>query len=456
MSLGTPPAAATVSLPSFLRDRNYLLYVGANAVSLVGDAAFFVALGWAAAQLGDPFLTSIVLAAGSVPRALLLLPGGALVDRYGVRRLMLGSDLLRAVVMLGGAAAVAATAPGVYLLIAIAVLFGVLDAVYMPAQSSMPRMLLAPEQMTKAVSFNQILYRLGPTLGGPLGGFAVAYGGFAAACLVNGVTFLVVFGALLAVRPRYAVGRDAEPAPAAPAAASSDLHRATDLGEDRVDVGALRDGLRYVRRDPLLFRMLLIGALSNVAVAPVAFLGVVLRAEQEGWGASGLGWLQSAIGLGAVLGALGVLVLRDARRPGLLGMLWIGVQSGCSMAFGSAPTVQSAAVVLFVMGTTFGVASALLSGISVARIDARYLGRTMALFTVGNIGLVPISYLAFGALAGLVGITASCLVAAGISVVTAVWGLGTPVVRDARPVGADPSAQGNEARTNRSPHEGLG
>lgn len=414
---GTASAAGTVSLPSFLRDRNYLIYVGANAVSLVGDAAFFVALGWAAAQLGDPFLTSLVLAAGAIPRALLLLPGGALVDRHGVRRLMLGSDLLRAAVMLAGAAAVTAASPGTYLLVAIALLFGVVDAVYLPAQSSMSRLLLAPEQMTKAVSFNQILLRLGPTVGGPLGGFAVAYGGFAFACLVNGVTFVVVFGALLFVRPRYLGGRQAE----------------TPADAER-DTGALRDGLRYVRRDPLLFQMLLIGASSNVAVAPVSVLAVALRAEEEGWGASGLGWLQGAIGLGAVLGALGVLVLRDARRPGLLGMVWIVVQAGCSVAFGLAPTVAAAAAALIVMGTTFGVASALLSGLTVARIDRRFLGRSMALFTVANIGLAPISFLAFGALAGVVGIAASCLIAAGVSLLTAAWGLATSVVRDARPV----------------------
>lgn len=423
-----------VALPNFLRDRTYLLYVGANSVSLVGDAAFFVALGWAAARLGDPFLTSLVLAAGAVPRALLLLPGGALVDRYGVRRLMLGSDAIRAMIMLGAAAVVAAAGPGAVILVGIAVLFGVVDAVYLPAASSMPRLLLPAEQMTKAVSFNQILMRLGPMVGGPLGGFAVAYGGFGLACLVNGVTFLVVFAALLAVRPRFPSGQE-------PARADQPDDAAVEPS-DELRTGALRDGLRYVRRDPILLRVLLIGALSNVAVAPVAGLAVALRAEESGWGAAGLGWLQGAIGLGAVLGALAVLVLRDVRRPGVVGMVWIGVQAACSVGFGLSPTVETAAISLFVMGITFGVASAVLSGLTVARIDHRYLGRTMALSSVGNLGLVPLSYLAFGAMVAVAGITASCVVAAALSLVTCAWGLATPVLRDAqRVVARRPAAE---------------
>ena len=292
-------------------------------------------------------------------------------------------------------------------------MFGVVDAVYLPAASSMPRLLLRPEQMTKAVSFGQIVMRLGPMLGGPLGGFAVAYGGFGLACLVNGVTFLVVFAVLLAVRPRYPSGRAA--AAAQPA--------------DESTTGQLRAGLRYARRDPLLFRMLLITALSNVAISPVTGLGVALRAEGEGWGAGALGWLQGAIGLGAVLGALAVLVLPDARRPGVLGMGWIGIQAACAVAFGLSPTPTAAAVALFVMGSTFGVASALLGGLLVARIDPAYLGRTMALATVSGYGMVPISYVAFGAVAGLIGVSATCVLAACVSGVTCVWGLSSVVVR---------------------------
>lgn len=60
---------------------------------------------------------------------------------------------------------------------------------------------------------------------------------------------------------------------------------------------------------------------------------------------------------------------------------------------------------------------------------------------VGNLGLVPLSYLAFGALVAVAGITASCVVAAVLSLVTCAWGLATPVLRDAQRVVARPASR---------------
>jgi len=60
---------------------------------------------------------------------------------------------------------------------------------------------------------------------------------------------------------------------------------------------------------------------------------------------------------------------------------------------------------------------------------------------VGNLGLVPLSYLAFGALVAVAGITASCVVAAALSLVTCAWGLATPVLRDAQRVVARPASR---------------
>ena len=61
--------------------------------------------------------------------------------------------------------------------------------------------------------------------------------------------------------------------------------------------------------------------------------------------------------------------------------------------------------------------------------------------SVGNLGLVPLSYLAFGALVAVAGITASCVVAAVLSLVTCAWGLATPVLRDAQRVVARPASR---------------
>ena len=79
------------------RDPNVLRWLGAYTASMVGDSIYFMALAWAAARTGSASGTGLVLAAGSIPRALLMLGGGVLADRLGPRRVVIGSDAARAV-----------------------------------------------------------------------------------------------------------------------------------------------------------------------------------------------------------------------------------------------------------------------------------------------------------------------------------------------------------------------
>ncbi|MZG12472.1 MFS transporter, partial [Streptomyces sp. SID5914] len=77
------------------RDPNVLRWVGAYTASMLGDSVFFLALSWAAVRQGSPAEAGIVTAVSAVPRALLMLGGGVVVDRLGPRRVVIGSDAVR-------------------------------------------------------------------------------------------------------------------------------------------------------------------------------------------------------------------------------------------------------------------------------------------------------------------------------------------------------------------------
>src|SRR5690242_4579996 len=112
------------------RDPMVLGWSVARGISSIGDEIWYVALSWSAVQLGSPALAGLVLACGSVPHALLLLLGGAFADRWNTRRLMIGSDLARVAVLLGGLLTLAVGGSSAGLLITVAVLFGIVDAIY--------------------------------------------------------------------------------------------------------------------------------------------------------------------------------------------------------------------------------------------------------------------------------------------------------------------------------------
>ena len=160
-----------------------------------------MALSWTAVHLGSPGTAGVLLTVSALPRIVLMLFGGVIADCYDIRRLMLGSDVLRTAVTLG-AAGLALAYPGIALLAVLAVVFGIVDAVFMPAAGAMQPRLLAPEQYAGGAVLSNMAARLALPLGAPLGGLLVALGGLPLALVVDAVTFAVSVATLATVRPR--------------------------------------------------------------------------------------------------------------------------------------------------------------------------------------------------------------------------------------------------------------
>lgn len=127
-------SAQDVAVPArpAYRDANVLRWLTAYTASVAGDVVFFLALSWAATRAGGPSQVGLVVAAGAVPRAVLMLGGGVVADRCGPRRVAVLSDGVRCVVILLAAAALALAPAHLWLLALVALVFGVVDAVFMP------------------------------------------------------------------------------------------------------------------------------------------------------------------------------------------------------------------------------------------------------------------------------------------------------------------------------------
>jgi MFS family permease len=140
------PEKSRLSLPTVLRRRDFrLLWIG-EAISLLGDQFYMIALPWLVLQLtGDALAMGAVLALGGIPRALFMLVGGALTDRFSPRNVMLTSNLLRLGLVSILAVMVITGAMQLWMLFAFALLFGLADAFFFPAQSAIIPRLVAGE-----------------------------------------------------------------------------------------------------------------------------------------------------------------------------------------------------------------------------------------------------------------------------------------------------------------------
>ncbi|NGO15452.1 MFS transporter, partial [Streptomyces sp. HC44] len=184
--------------PAF-RDPNVLRWLGAYTISVTGDVAYYLALTWATSRAAGPAHVGAVLAVGAIPRAVLMLGGGVLADRFGPRRVLLASDLVRCAVVLVAAALTWADGSRLWRLYVLALLFGAVDAVFMPAVGALPPRLTEESQLARVQGMRVLAVRFSNAVGPLVGSFVLAVQGAAGAFAVVGVLFAVSVGLLWAV-----------------------------------------------------------------------------------------------------------------------------------------------------------------------------------------------------------------------------------------------------------------
>ncbi|MBO9627543.1 MAG: MFS transporter [Microbacterium sp.] len=362
--------------PAFRRDRLVHAWIAVKALSDAGDALWSIALAWTAVQVASPAVAGLIVAAGTVPRAAVLLFGGVLADRSDPRRVMLLFNAIRVAVLVAVALWTLATTPSIVALLVAAVAFGVCDAFYEPSAGTIARQLVRASDLPSYGAVAQTASRLGTMAGSAAGGVVVAYAGLSGSASVNAVTFALVI-AFIAIwlRPRFR------------------LERAPKESALR----GIRSGFAHLRDTPTTRTLVIALSGLNLAVGPAVGIGLALRAHSEGWGAQAVGLFEALLGLGAALGAVSVVRWRP-RREALAGFWALVVQGAAIVALGLGP-IWSVAAAAFVIGCTAGYASVLLSATFSATVDTAYLGRMGALTRLGDDCLMPLAMAAFGALA---------------------------------------------------------
>ncbi|WP_030680774.1 MFS transporter [Streptomyces cellulosae] len=354
------------------RDGNVLRWLAAYTASMMGDNVYYLALSWAAVRAGTPAQAGLVMAASAVPRALLMLGGGVIADRLGPRRVVIGSDAVRCAAVLAVAVLLFTTDPGLWPLAVLAVVFGTVDAVFMPAVGALPARVTSRDQLARVQGMRGLGIRFASVAGGPLGGLGVALGGAAAAFGLAALLIAVSVPLLVSVRTREL--------PADDTAASG--------GTAWRDLVA---GLRYTRRHRVLAPLVLAIALGDLGFVGPLNVGLALLADERGWGASGMGWVLAGFGVGA--GAASLLLTVRGRVPHAGHVMAYACVAG-SVAIGAlayAPDVASAVGVALLVGLLAGLSGALCAALLQTQSDPACLGRVTAVASLVSLGFAPLS-----------------------------------------------------------------
>ena len=174
-----------------LRHRDFRLLWTGQAVSLIGDGIYLVAIAWLVYDISNsPGALGLVGVAWTLPMVLTLLGAGVLSDRYDRRLLMIVADLLR-VVAVGGLAALAlAGSIELWHVVVLVIVYGVGDALFAPAFTAIVPDVVPQEDILQASALKELMEPVGLRFAGPaLGGFLIAGLDVGAALVVDAATF---------------------------------------------------------------------------------------------------------------------------------------------------------------------------------------------------------------------------------------------------------------------------
>lgn len=387
VTLDSAPAPASkprhpLTLPHF---RN--LWLGAT-ISLLGDQFYLVALPWLVLQLtGSSLALGTILMTAAIPRAALMLVGGAVTDRFSARRVLMTTAATRTVLVGTVAVLIWLHVIQLWELYVLTFAFGVADAFSFPAGSALIPTLVQPQQLQPANALLQSSTVLTQMIGPAPAGLIIKSWGIASAMFFDALSFLAVIVALFRIpepvkAPAPAPGAGGSVAPARP----SMLH---SIGE----------GLRAVRNDPPLMSLMLVVATINICVSGPIGVGLASLAKFNFKSAAAFGTFLSCFSGGTLAGILlGGLVKRPRKRglqfiamSGLAGLEMIGI--------GLVPKFGVIATLLAVMGLGVGFVNVQFSAWMQMRVERALLGRVMSVLMFSAVGLVPVSYAISGVLA---------------------------------------------------------
>ncbi|MGJ5674590.1 MAG: MFS transporter [Nostochopsis sp.] len=394
--------------------RNFLLLYIGETVSLLGDQFYIIALPWLTIQLTNSGITlGTVLMSAAIPRAVLMLFGGVVSDRFSPRLVMLVSNALRGLLIVLFATIVALKVTQLWHIYFFAASFGIFDGFFIPASKSIIPSLVSKEQLVVSNTLSQGTSQLILLIGPALGGLLIATAGIEVAFVIDAITFAITTITLLLMKGTTA--------------------KATVLKEESKKtlnlIAGMREGLYYVwRNQPLRVVLLVLVILNFLFIGPLQVGMTSLAHSRFPGGAVALGIMQSAWGGGGLLGTLTPQFLKNLPKIGLLLVTIASIQGFGLFLLGFIANIVLASITIAVLGFC----SCLFTVVGITWIQKQtqpeMLGRVMSLGMFSAFGVAPLSFALAGILVNL-NLTILFTVAGSIMLITSLSLAANPSVR---------------------------
>jgi len=374
---------ACFRIAAALTHRNFrLLWFGA-LTSSIGTWMQKVAQAWLIVTMTgttSAFFLGLDSFLGELPILLFTLIGGVVADRRDRRHMMLSSQVIQMAVAFTLAVLIFSGAVRIWHILTLSFVTGCAQAFGGPAYQSLIPTLVGKDDLPNAVALNSIQFNLARVIGPIVAGVALAAFGMVACFGLNGISFLFVIAAILALR---------------------DVHVPPTATTRMLD--QMKDGLRYVRQSPNLITVTVLGFTGAFLGLPLlTFLPVITKEvfQQE---VGFYTWLMTCSGAGAVTGALVVAWIGKNRHMGRMLLVFLALFGLAMMAFSLSRTAWISATILFLGGSLLVMCFSLTTSLAQLLAPADLRGRVVSIYMVAFRGGSPLGGLASGWLVTQIG-----------------------------------------------------
>ncbi len=399
--MSTPANAATPAGRNLLRDHDFLLFAGGQGASALGDALSKTALPLLVLALtGSGLHMGLIAMLSALPMMLLGVPAGAWADRFDRRRMMLWSDVGRALLVGAVPLAVVLGLPVLPVLYAIAVPVGVLFTLFEAACLSCVPSLVGRDRLGEANSLLSIGNALGYIAGPALAGLLVTGIGGAGTLGVDALTFAVSAATLMLIRRPLQDPRDQTPAP---------MRR------------QVLEGFRFIAGHRLLRAALLYWAAITFFTSPIIICATYFVRQDLGWSPDVLGAIIAVYAGGAIAGA----VLASRIKEASVAVMCAGTVLGsvALLVLSGTESLPLALGVVVLAGGGESLSAILYNTLRARLTPNELLGRVTTTAQVAAFSLKPLSVVVAGialeATSGSVTLTVIALCCIAISIVFA-------------------------------------
>jgi len=366
-----------------LQYRNYRLYFGGQGISLIGTWMQQIAMSWLVYRLtNSAFLLGMVGFLGNLPILLFAPFAGVLADRWNRHRMIIVVQTLAMIQAFALAILVLTDMVTVGHVIFLSIFLGAVTAFDLPIrQSFLIDLIEKPEDLSNAIAINSSMVNGARLIGPSIAGIIIAVTGEGICFLVNGISYIAVIAALVAMRIP---------------------HKPLDR-QDGSMFRKLKEGFSYVVSDVPIRSILLLLSLISLVGMPYTILMPIFAKNILHGGPHTLGFLMSATGVGALTGAVYLATRKSVK--GLIGVVALaaGIFGSGLVMFSLSHVIWLSLALMLITGFGMMVHMASCNTVlqTIAVQDKR--GRVMSFFTIAFRGMIPFGSLMAGSLASSIG-----------------------------------------------------